>query len=102
MRTFFWRRADERLRGKLLAAIESSDLGFHGRVKDDTSLIQSGILDSLGLFNVALIIEHEIGSELDLASFDLSHDWDTLAGMLRFVAKHRRCGNPLQKRTRPH
>lgn len=101
MRTFFWRCADQRLRDKLFAAIESSDLDLDGKLNDDTSLIKSGILDSLGLFNVALTIEHEIGPELDLASFDLSQEWDTIAGMLQFAAKYRRRGAAASKKASP-
>lgn len=102
MQSFFGRHTDQRLRERLVAAILRSDLDFDGELKDDTSLIKSGLLDSLGLFNVAVTIEREIGPELDLTSFDLSHEWDTITDMLRFVTEHRVRGKPRQKRIRPH
>jgi acyl carrier protein len=79
------RRRD--LREKLVAMIETSDLEPNGSLADDTSLIKSGHLDSLGLFNVALFIEREIGYQLDITSFDLTAEWDTVQAILDFIQK---------------
>ena len=56
---------------------------------DDASLIRSGLLDSSGLFDLALWIENHIKSPIDPASFDLPKEWDTIAGILGFIAKHK-------------
>ncbi len=60
-----------------------SDLG------DDTLLISEGLLDSLGLFNLALWIETQTGTPIDLTSIDPSREWNTVPDILTFVEKHR-------------
>jgi acyl carrier protein len=89
MRRFLPQSADQRLRKRLVAIIESSDVECDEEVTDDTSLIKSGRLDSLGLLNLAVFIESEIGSKLDVASFDFSEEWDTIAAILTFVVTRR-------------
>ena len=56
-------------------------------IGDDTSLIQSGLLDSSALFNLALWIENHTNSPIDPASFDLRTEWDTMACILGFIEK---------------
>jgi acyl carrier protein len=102
MREILPRNADQRLREKLIAVIESSGVEFDRGLKDDTSLIKSGKLDSLGLFNVVLFIESEVGPELDLTSFDLSHEWETIAEILRFIVRHRTGRKRSRERALPH
>lgn len=58
----------------------------------DTSLIRSGLLDSLGLMNLALRIEEEIGRGLDPTSVDLVRAWDTVAAIDAFIEAQRRFG----------
>jgi len=89
MKKFFPKNADQSLREKLIAIIRSSDVEFDGELEDDTSLFMSGKLDSLGLFNVVLFIEHEISVKLDITSFDPTREWDTVAEILIFIAKRR-------------
>ena len=52
------------------------------------SLIVSGRIDSLGLFHLALWIEKETRTRLDLTTLDPSKDWDTVEDILEYVAKH--------------
>jgi acyl carrier protein len=47
------------------------------------------LLDSLGLFRLALWIEKETRSKLDLESLDPAKEWDTIQKILNFVAEHR-------------
>jgi acyl carrier protein len=75
------------LRKKLIATIEAATPARQGRLTEDMSLIKSGLLDSLGLFNLAAMIEREVGAKLDLASFDLATEWDTVTSMLRFIER---------------
>ena len=77
------------LRSKLVTLIETSNTDLDGQVDDSTSLIKSGRLDSLGLFNVALFIEREIGRNVDMTSFNLATEWDTVNDILNFIQKLR-------------
>lgn len=75
---------------RLVAFIEGQDLELDSELKETTSLIKSGLMDSLALFNLATWIEGEINSQVDLTAFDISEEWDTVANILSFIEKH--CG----------
>lgn len=62
-----------------------SDSGLE--IRDDTSLVRSGLLDSSALFNLALWIENHTNSPIDPAHFDLPSEWDTIACILGFIEK---------------
>ena len=89
MRKFFLKSTDQRLRQRLVEVIEASDVDLVGKLKDQTSLIKSGMLDSLGLFNVALFVESEIGHKVDITAFDFAKEWDTIADIVKFISKLR-------------
>jgi acyl carrier protein len=78
------------MRDKLIAVIEASDVDLGGELGEDTSLIKSGKLDSLGLFNVASFIEREVGCQVDITAFDLAEEWDTIGDILNFITALRR------------
>jgi acyl carrier protein len=71
----------------LVAVIESGDDEQDGPLADDASLIKSGRLDSLGLYSLALFIEREVGHKLDITSFDLVAEWDTVREILDFILR---------------
>ncbi len=73
---------------ELRAAIELSGVALPRDVDDDTSLIRSGLLDSMALFNLALWVEERVAPGLDLTSFDLAAEWDTLRLLQAFLARH--------------
>jgi len=77
------------VRERILSVFESCDLELDGELRDDASLIRSGLLDSAALFNLALLIESEVGSEIDPGSFDLTAEWDTIADIEEFIAQRR-------------
>lgn len=77
------------LRDQLVAAIHGWDVGLAGDLGDDVSLIRSGILDSVALFNLVLWVERQIGRPVDPTSFDLVNEWDTVDGVLRFIEQRR-------------
>jgi acyl carrier protein len=77
------------MRNRLLRLLEEGNQDSHFEFRDDTSLIRSGLLDSLGLFRLALWIEKETRSKLDLESLDPAKEWDTIQKILNFVAEHR-------------
>ena len=99
---FFLRNRDRRVRQGLIAAIENSGVDYDWELRDDTSLIKSGRLDSLGLFNVVLFVEKELGPSVDIASVDLARDWDTISDILRFIAKQRTQSKRSREKARPH
>lgn len=54
-------------------------------VDDDTSLLQSALLDSLALLEIAAWVDAEIGGGLDLESFRIREEWDSMAAILAFM-----------------
>jgi len=52
---------------------------------DGTSLIASGLIDSLALFNLILWIETKSGRTIDAASIDAAREWDSIAAILRYL-----------------
>jgi acyl carrier protein len=57
-------------------------------LRRDTSLLRSGLLDSLGLLRLAGWIEEEVHTEIDLKALDLPQEWDTIDDVLRFIGEH--------------
>lgn len=55
-------------------------------VTDDTSLVRSGLLDSLALFRLVLWVEEQTGQPLDPTRVNIREDLDNVASILRFVA----------------
>jgi len=71
-------------RQRLLTVVaETVPAGWN--VTDSTSLIRSGLVDSLGLLNIAAFVERELGREMDAVTLDPSRDWDTVNDILRFI-----------------
>lgn len=54
-----------------------------------TPLISSELLESLHLLELALLIEEEVGSPLDLTSIDFATEWDSINGIVNFVNNSR-------------
>jgi len=80
---------DPFMRDRLVRLLEEGTQDPCAGLGDDTSLIRSGLLDSLGLFRLALWIEKETCSKLNLESLDPAKEWDTVQEILNFVAEHR-------------
>lgn len=83
----------EHIRKKLIdfidAKLKESGKSIPGNLDDSTPLITSGILESLHLLELALLLEEEVGSPLDLTTLDFTKEWDTMNGILNFVQNHR-------------
>lgn len=75
-------------RDEVREAIELSGVSLPHDFDDDTSLIRSGLLDSMALFNLALWVEERVTPGLDLTAFDLSTEWDTPRLLRAFIARH--------------
>jgi len=73
-------------RRKLLAIlVESVPSLTTDQLTDATSLVRSGLVDSLGLLNIASFVEGEIGRQLDEVTLDPAREWDTIADILEFI-----------------
>ena len=92
IRNLVSRDTPQSLRDKLIAVLKASDVDLDGELKEDTPLIKSGKLDSLGFFNLALFIEKEIGHKVDMTVFDLAKEWNTIHDILNFIAERRASG----------
>jgi acyl carrier protein len=77
------------LRDEVFALIRSSQPEWAGELNGETSLIKSGQLDSLGLFNLATYVEEKVGHGFDVTRFNLSEEWDTVDDVLRFIDRQR-------------
>jgi hypothetical protein len=69
-------------------ALEVSGVSLPHDFGDDTSMIRSGLLDSMALFKLALWVEDRVTPGLDLTAFDLSAEWDTPRLLRAFLARH--------------
>ncbi|NEP08980.1 MAG: acyl carrier protein [Symploca sp. SIO2C1] len=83
---------------RLVAFLEELDWEENCELKADTSLIKSGLLDSLNLFKLAAWIQEEISSQIDLTEFNLVEEWDTITDILKFIEKHQFACQPLKER----
>jgi acyl carrier protein len=80
------------LRDGVVAILEAADVKLDGHPKEATPLINSGKLDSQGLFNLALFIENEIGRQIDVSAFDLAREWNTIDDIVNFIVAQRASG----------
>ena len=76
-------------RAELVALIAECVPDLEFDLADDTPLITSGLVESLALLNVALWVEAQIDSSVELSAFDLATEWDTTNTILDFVERHR-------------
>jgi acyl carrier protein len=77
------------LQDRLITFIEEQNVELNCDLNENTSLIKSGLFDSLALFNLAIWIEEEISTHIDPTTFDLSKEWDTIADIINFIQKQR-------------
>ena len=73
-------------REELIVFIRNARPGLTS-VDDETRLITSGLIDSLTLFNLTLWVEERIGAPINPATLDFANDWDTPAGILRYIER---------------
>jgi hypothetical protein len=79
----------ERRRRELVALLVEVAPRLDPGVTDDTPLISSGLVESATLLHLALWVEQRIDAAVDITSFDLAAEWDTVGGVLGFVERHR-------------
>jgi acyl carrier protein len=78
------------LREQLMNLLKDGDVDLKFDLEDDTPLISEGLVDSLLLFNLALWIEKQTNTPIDVGSIDLPDEWNTIADILAFIGKHRK------------
>ena len=81
---------------KLVHIIKGSTPETVGELTDSTSLIRSGLVDSMRLLEVALFVEREVGCRVDLSTIDPEQDWDTMEAILQFIDEGRTGGKVVQ------
>ena len=76
---------DDEIRDELRGLIHTWNPAITTDLSDDTSLIASGLIDSLALFNLILWIETKSGRTIDAASIDPAGEWDSIEAILRYL-----------------
>lgn len=77
------------LRRELIALLPNWGARIDGDQVDKTSLIASGRIDSVGLFELLLWIEEKTGAAIDPGAVDWRREWDTVPGILAYIERHR-------------
>jgi len=72
------------------AKIKDLNKEVGGPLNADTSLIRSGLFDSLALLNLAAWIEKEVGSPMDMTAIDPLKEWDTVDDIVNFIERHKK------------
>jgi len=75
----------DRLLDFIKMKIKLAGIELNEELNDNTSLIKSGLFDSLALLELSILIEKEIGSQIDLTSIDIREDWDSITNILNFI-----------------
>jgi acyl carrier protein len=81
-----------KLRDKVSALLEACDVQLPDGHRESEPLIDSGKLDSLNLFRLALFVENEVGRTIDVGAFDLAKEWNTIDDIVQFIAMQRAAG----------
>ncbi len=77
------------MREQLRALIVEFAHHEHSAIDEDTPLISSGSIESMALLNVALWVEEHIAATVEITSFDLAAEWDSIGKILDFIEKYR-------------
>lgn len=79
----------ERLFAFIKTKIKDSGKPLPPDFNEETPVISSGLLESLHLLELALLLEEEIGSPLDLTSLNIDKEWDSINAISNFVERSR-------------
>lgn len=79
-------KTESRITLDLKSALSEWGVNPPGGIDDEQSLIGSGLVDSMALFNLACWIEDRTGQPIDPLVIDLRREWDSVAAIARFVA----------------
>ncbi|HKA16300.1 MAG TPA: acyl carrier protein [Myxococcota bacterium] len=76
------------MREELLGFLVDQGVELRGDPPDTVPLFESGLLDSLALFNLVLWIEERIGAPVDPTAFEIAREWACVRNILAFVDAH--------------
>ena len=79
----------ERLHGFVKTKIRESGKSVPPDFSEDTPIISSGLLESLHLLELAVLLEKEIGSPLNLTALNIDKEWDSINAISNFVERSR-------------
>jgi acyl carrier protein len=72
---------------ELLRFLRGLDLPPSAEITEETSLLRSGLFDSLALFHLTDWIEKRLGAPIDPSTIDLVEEWDTVPRILDFLRR---------------
>lgn len=75
----------ERLLGLVRELLEEAEVD--AEVDESTSLLESELLDSLALLEIASWVDDELSGGLDLETLDIRAEFDSVAAILSFVER---------------
>ena len=67
--------------------LEEAERVVDGPLEGDTSLIESELLDSISLLQVADWVDEQLSGQLDLTNTNIAEEWDTIEQILRFIER---------------
>jgi hypothetical protein len=76
----------EALRAELTGLLGEWGVAPELLVGDGGSLLRSGAVDSVALFNLSMWIEAQIGRPVDPSAIDVLEAWDSVASILAYIA----------------
>ncbi len=82
-------RSNEDAAARLLEYLRSPEFALGCEIEADTPLLDSELLDSLGLFRLAMWIEEELGAPVELGAVDVVRDWNTVDRVATYIKKQR-------------
>ena len=74
-------------RTALIAFLKSRNVLLPEGWDDDTSLVRSGILDSLALLELIIWLEERLGRPVDPTAIELAEALDSIRDILAFLAR---------------
>lgn len=77
------------LHDELIRAIGEWNPSLDGAIARDTPLLSSGRLDSLGLFQLLVWLEHQLHRPIDATAVDMAVQWDTVDAIVAWVERER-------------
>lgn len=78
------------LEERVIAFVEETDVELPSSLGPETSLLTSGLLDSLALFRLFEWVTEQVGKPIDVLDIDLASEWDTPARIAAFIERQRR------------
>ena len=73
------------IRDEIYAFFETLDLELPDDLNDQTHLFDTGLLDSLALFNLLTWIEHRTGQSINPTVIDVRREWATIDHIVSFI-----------------